>query len=39
MQLNKKQKAMLSSEEGRAAARLARELVTIRTDLRAPAVK
>ncbi|GBF96296.1 DNA polymerase I [Raphidocelis subcapitata] len=38
VKLNKKQRAVLCSEEGRAAARLARELVTIRTDLRAPAV-
>jgi hypothetical protein len=37
-QLNKKQRAVLSSEDGAAAARLAKRLVTIATDLKAPAV-
>ena len=38
-QLNKKQLAVLASDEGRAAARLSRELVTIVTDLKQPAVR
>ena len=37
VKLNKKQRAALECAEGRAAARLARELVTVVTDLKQPA--
>ena len=37
-QLNKTQKAMLASEEGQLAARLAKQLVTIETNVKAPPV-